>query len=31
MTASNRVFSAFSFVSFILTFIPFAWHLEGEL
>lgn len=30
MTASNHAFSAFSFISFVLTFIPFAWHLEGE-
>lgn len=31
MTASNHAFSAFSFISFVLTSIPFAWHLQGEL
>ncbi|KAJ3574648.1 hypothetical protein NP233_g1617 [Leucocoprinus birnbaumii] len=29
MAASNQVFSAFSFLSFILTTIPFAWHLQA--
>ncbi|KAF9451272.1 STE3-domain-containing protein [Macrolepiota fuliginosa MF-IS2] len=29
MTASNHAFSAFSFISFVLTAIPFAWHLEA--
>lgn len=29
MTVSNSVFSAFSFITFILVLIPFPWHLEG--
>lgn len=30
MAASNQVFSAFSFLSFVLVTIPFVWHLQGE-
>jgi len=29
MPTANHVFSAFSFISFILVSIPFAWHLEA--
>jgi hypothetical protein len=25
----NHVYSAFSFIGFVITFVPFYWHLEG--
>ena len=31
MSVSNSVFSAFSFITFILVLVPFPWHLEGTL
>lgn len=30
MTYPNALYSAFAFIGFILSFIPFAWHLEGK-
>jgi hypothetical protein len=29
-TAANQVFSAFSFIGFVLVTIPLPWHLEGQ-